>query len=366
MKAVKKFKTLVDEKRPALMSGNLGKGIRTLRTLDPSAVDGASSPKLQKSRSVDLSDRRAVEGALAVEGVHHDNINSISGLPMRITGRMDASVTVVEPLATHQDKRVSHQSGRPNEEKGLSEYHKPQRQNLLGDFDIGDGEKGHAHDPLDETPLFLGIGNGGQDLGGDESVSMVAESPTAADFSIYDTAYQNEVDRIRDAQGHQAKIYLTRRVENKHKYKVDVNMINAPSAAEVAGSAQEGLKSLLDRAREKGEKLHNKEENCGTKSLLADVTARATGKKEHFEHLRDKAWAKLEDGHGKNEKELTGSRREVLSDFVSKTMENTRCAGENAMARGKDLSERTGIAMDTVVQMAMDKRKGQSEEGGSK
>ncbi|RDW70165.1 calcium protein kinase BcCMK3 [Coleophoma crateriformis] len=364
MKAVKKFKSLVDEKRPALMSSNLGKGIRTLRALDPTAVDEDGSSKLHKSRSVDLWDRRAVEGALTAEGVHHDNHISIPNAPRTMTGRLDASATVVEPSATHQGKGVTHQGHQANVEEGVTEHHIPHGENSSSDTDIGDGAKGHAHDPLDEAPLFLGIGNGGQDLEFDVPVDAVAESPTAAEFSIYDTAYQNEVDRIRKAQGQEATIYLTRRVDNKHKYKADANMVNAPSASDVAGSAQEGLKNLLDRTREKGEKLHNKEENCSTRSLLAEVTDKVTEKRERLGQLRDKALEKMEEGSAKqeSEKEPTGSTREVLSDLASKAMENTRHAGESAVAMGKDLSGRTGVAMDTIVQMAMEKRKGKSEE----
>ncbi|KAH8821671.1 BcCMK3, calcium/calmodulin-dependent protein kinase [Xylogone sp. PMI_703] len=85
------------------------------------------------------------------------------------------------------------------------------------------GERGHAHDPLDSDPLFLGVGLGNQ---GDSSTPteepLVAESPTAADFDIYGTAYQEEVKRIRETQGHRAKIYLTKRV--------DENALDTPNA----------------------------------------------------------------------------------------------------------------------------------------
>jgi [calcium/calmodulin-dependent protein kinase] kinase len=76
--------------------------------------------------------------------------------------------------------------------------------------------KGQARDPMDQAPPWLGIGAGaGEDNEQRADVEMVADSPMAADFNIYDTAYQKEVERIRRAQGQDAKIYLTRRVDRE-------------------------------------------------------------------------------------------------------------------------------------------------------
>jgi len=111
------------------------------------------------------------------------------------------------------------------------------------------GEKGHAQNPLEEEPLFLGIGSGGDES--EPQQEILAESPTAAEFSIYDTAYQEEVERIRAAQGRTATVYLTRRVDDKKEYREDEHMVEAPHQSQIEGKAHEGFKGVLDRAREK-------------------------------------------------------------------------------------------------------------------
>jgi [calcium/calmodulin-dependent protein kinase] kinase len=239
MRAVQKFKALIDQKRPAILSTALGKGIRTLHPSEN--VVGQSEPALHKSRSSDLDDRRRVETALASEGVHHDTLPQGANLGRGMGSRMTSSVTMIDAPTDSEEHRHGHIiSG--GELPGHPEAHRQES-----------GERGHAHDPLDEVPLFLGIGTGGNDSLDALPKDIVAESPTAAEFSIYDTAYQQEVDRIRAAQGKTATVYLTRRVDSKKEYKEDENMVDAPSAAEVKSSLpHQGFKGLLDKAREKG------------------------------------------------------------------------------------------------------------------
>ena len=304
MKAVKKFKSLIDKKRPIAMSGALGEGIRTLH--HPLSMDDQTEPPLLKSRSVDLHDRRNVEAALASEGVHHDVKYSDVGCSGPTMSRMDSSMTMVNvPRGSSDDQPAAH--------------HKPQR--IRSDDYPGtghprlvrresSGDKGHAHDPLDEEPLFLGIGLGGEDSQEPPPQVVIAESPTAAEFSIYDTAYQMEVERIRKAQGHRATIYLTRRVDDKKEYKADENMIEAPKASEIEGLPHQGFKGLLDRAREKAETQdHSAPTNRMTASSLK------------------------------------------ISDLAAKAMENT-------MTVGKDLSDKSTALLGTVLQASMEKRKG--------
>lgn len=68
--------------------------------------------------------------------------------------------------------------------------------------------------PLYSAPPLLGIGPGGPDSlagPGDEQPYMVAESPTAADFNVYDRAYEEEVERIRkDGGADKPSVYMTR------------------------------------------------------------------------------------------------------------------------------------------------------------
>lgn len=109
---------------------------------------------------------------------------------------------------------------------------------------------------LDEQPLYLGIGIGGSRGLSPPPSDLVVESPTSAKFNIYDTAYQEEIDRIRAAQGHQATVYLTRRVDEK-KDKTDENMVDPPHAVQGKdGLPRQGFEGLLDKTKEKGEEGH--------------------------------------------------------------------------------------------------------------
>ncbi|RAK71583.1 putative calcium/calmodulin dependent protein kinase [Aspergillus fijiensis CBS 313.89] len=119
-----------------------------------------------------------------------------------------------------------------------------------------EGTRGHARDPLEEEFPFLFIGPSTYtgspssegcdyavnhlipeepgkmaedladvdtaidlDLNADMACPIVSESPGAAEFDIYETAYRQEIERIRapsfPRKGREPKVYLTRRVEGK-------------------------------------------------------------------------------------------------------------------------------------------------------
>jgi len=288
MEAVKKFKSLIDKKRPKARAGALGHDIRTLHPSPSGNV--TSEPLLHKSRSVDMHDRRSVEQALATEGVHHD-LNSLSSDPI-LPERVDSTVTMIDPARQDsQDTNKPHHVGHRLHTEDVPTIQHPES------YSGNSGERGHAHDPMNEQPLFLGIGTGGIESLEPPEQEIVAESPTAAEFSIYDTAYQEEVERIREAQGRRATVYLTRRVDAKKEYKADENMVDAPKQSEIRGLPHEGFKNLLDRAREKSD-----EPPLGKSGL----------------------------GHNFN-------------DIASRAMENTRLMG-------KDLSDRSSTVLDTVIE----------------
>lgn len=304
MKAVKKFKGLINEhKRPAGITRSLGQGIRTLQHSSEgtvSTVDGLSGPALHKSRSADLQDRRNVEQALAAEGVHHDMNPPDANSHRSMGSRIDSSMVMMdspEPGAA-----------RPTPKKlSTDEIPTP----TIGIRREDSHEKGHAHDPLDEEPLFLGIGRGdSDDTLEPPPQELVAESPTAADFSIYEIAYQQEVDRIRAAQGHTATVYLTRRVDGKKEYKQDANMVEAPSSAQVRG-AHAGFKNLLDSARQKEDKPSARDKMVATSGAFSDIASKAVA---------------------------------------------------NSKSMGKDLSEKGGVALENVLGKATEKRKDMSQD----
>ncbi|KAJ5888935.1 hypothetical protein N7495_008976 [Penicillium taxi] len=104
-----------------------------------------------------------------------------------------------------------------------------------------EGTRGHAKDPLEEDFPYLFIGpstyNGEEssdntskdsepifaepeiteevDMDSDDPVQFVSESPGAAEFDIYETAYRRELERISQASDTGQTVYLTRRVEKK-------------------------------------------------------------------------------------------------------------------------------------------------------
>jgi [calcium/calmodulin-dependent protein kinase] kinase len=82
--------------------------------------------------------------------------------------------------------------------------------------------KGHAHNPLEDT-LFLNIGTGEDFPPDPEDGCIVSESPSNVDINVYETAYEEEVQRIiaqrreqfaNNAANRRPTLYLTRRVEN--------------------------------------------------------------------------------------------------------------------------------------------------------
>lgn len=133
----------------------------------------------------------------------------------------------------HQDVKlpvlISHHSDKAD---GSGVQASPQSESCLSG-------RGQAHDPMDEEPPWLGIGAGDRESEGSPSSESIAESPTAAEFNIYEAAYQKEVELIREARGEGAKIYLTRRIENNAEYKPNETLDDPVPADEVEGQAHE-------------------------------------------------------------------------------------------------------------------------------
>ncbi|KAK6584576.1 hypothetical protein PZA11_002800 [Diplocarpon coronariae] len=253
MKAVQKFKTLVESKRPKALSGALGKGLGALHTSLSESFDGNTDMGLHRSRSSESVDRQHARTALATERVYHTAAADLTASP-----HTNRTVTSEPPTSTPKAPRQTVL------DLSSTNVHKEES-----------GDKGHAHDPLDEEPLYLGIGSGGHDSLEASPENIVAESPTAAEFNIYDRAYQEEVDRIRAAQGRTATVFLTRRVDSKIEYKVDENMVEAPHKGDILGGAKEGFKDLLDRAREKEIEPDKKESLAGGGNRFSELAAKA-------------------------------------------------------------------------------------------
>lgn len=177
-----------------------------------------------------------------------------------------------------------------------------------------EGTRGHARDPLEEDFPYLFIGpstytgtspqepsefNIGTDPSpiftepdstmdgmdsaldaavSDEPMQIVSESPGAAEFDIYETAYRKELERIKSktstfpGAGVSPKVYLTRRVEGKHevmkfvKDKVlDVqigNKMPVMSSGRSATTFGSAVSLLRNQMEQKKEAEQRKEDNA--------------------------------------------------------------------------------------------------------
>ncbi len=305
MKAVNKFKSLLWRRRPELMTGILGQDVRIVQP--PLQLSSKDDKPLNRTQSFDVDNRRPTERALVSEGVHYDVEAQDTNEPIPLLHRMDSAVSIKPAAPTLQNEQhISHHKGQ----------HSIGSANTPPPLDTrrsqSSGERGHARDPMDEEPLWLGIGPG-EDIDIPPETPICAESPTAAEFNIYDTAYQREVERIREAQGHQATVYLTRRVDSKKAYKEDEHMIDAPKGSEVAGRPHAGWKSLLDAAREKEKHIN---------SPTSDQQSRGPNVVGLAAQAGDTAKAVAEQAMNKS-RQLTGKNGSTMMDIVKGAMGKT-------------------------------------------
>lgn len=118
------------------------------------------------------------------------------------------------------------------------------RRHLLDQQDE-DAEKGHAREIGDQEPLLLGIGTGARDaFARDEATpDVVADSPTAVDFDVYDRAYEEAIKRGMEAKPSKRPImYLTKFVKETDYFK------KMQSLVEDTLQSPTGLKSEFKQA----------------------------------------------------------------------------------------------------------------------
>lgn len=260
MKAVKRFKNAIAHKRPLQMEGILERGARMVQSPQSISRPEHASP-LHKTRSVDTHDRKPIEAALVAEGVHRDIEFTGFNTPL---DRPDSAIAFsptspVTPTKNRLKSNSQSDSTSPISPKRVLDAH-PQDHRSSSATQPRPIEKpnshgkGHAHDPLTDH-LFLAVGPGGSDEIPDPPA--VSESPPAAEVNIYETAYHEEIERIREKQGKQATLYLTRRVDKKKEYQDDVYMVGIDHEAPVAKS---GFAKILDLARRKGKDVKAEEQ----------------------------------------------------------------------------------------------------------
>ncbi|KAI9671261.1 MAG: hypothetical protein M1829_004668 [Trizodia sp. TS-e1964] len=225
MKAIRKFKAIITHKRPGL-DGSLF-GSSDGRLYQPPLVMSPAS-----ERSAFFAPDTIVE---------HDEHNPPVGHPPSQDADAEKSAAYIEKLSQRTDSAVAWSSepalGVPRDQKAEPQPSTPPtvhdtvhatvpgatqpisiplpkpgaRRSSSSDY-----LKGHAHDLLNEEPIFVDVG-----MGADSSADsgqhklIVSESPPGTEVNIYETAYREEVERIREAHGPDATVYLTKRVDRE-------------------------------------------------------------------------------------------------------------------------------------------------------
>lgn len=223
---------------------------------------------LTRSRSDDADDRRPIEAALTAEGIHRN---------IEVSDDLDRLPSNIDQVAITSDD--SHKPHTPLDPPKTHESHR--LNSLSPSKTMPVGNKGQAHDPLEDT-LFLHIGAGGDStfssgdtLNADE-VLIVCESPSAVEINVYEKAYQDEIERIareRSRNRGTPTLYLTRRVDDikhireavhacvdehraqlgEHKQQVKEQW-KTEGARGVASYGRQGLSKVVARAREEAGK----------------------------------------------------------------------------------------------------------------
>jgi calcium/calmodulin-dependent protein kinase kinase 2 len=233
MKAVRKFRRLLDKTRPYVMDNMLGQDARIVQPPLSMNGDAPRHPALQHlSQSDDAATRRSAEQVLSSEGVQRRAKPEAMDLDARTLPDRSKMQTppfqskIVQP--TPQRPNFSPRTPRKPAEDSPSAG---QDSNATGSYHDGTivqsppGDvnsprsptehlgKGQAHDPLADF-RFLNVGSGDDyDAQPPGSPPAVCESPPAAELDIYEQAYHEEVERIRSRSMH-STLFLTRRVED--------------------------------------------------------------------------------------------------------------------------------------------------------
>ena len=239
------------------MEGILGKDTRMVQP--PLSMDRPEKPPLyHKTRSVDIHDRRPLEQALVAEGVHRDvDFANLASAEKEIPDREDTAVTYspTTPTKRHfdHDQKSSpseHTSSPKRDLHAHPQDHRPVHA-ATAPIPFDHHGKGQAHDPLSDH-LYLALGPGGSSA--PPSPPAVSESPPAADTNIYETAYHQELERIRAEQGRSATLFLNRRVEGREDYRNDEGLVKGDGAHFEDSKPKTGFAKVLEQARMKAAK----------------------------------------------------------------------------------------------------------------
>ncbi|WEW56477.1 serine/threonine protein kinase [Emydomyces testavorans] len=241
VKAVQKFKRLIEPKSPRPMQSILGDDAEPHFVQPPLSINESHAYGLwhdQKSATREAYIPPGVSGApcgpepadtgelpIVVDVTKRHNSSACQSLnqPNCVSGRTSqCSISGLPTVGTPAPQASC--TGTPSK----------------GSF--CEGTRGHARDPLEEEHPYLFIGPSrfsapmAHNPTGDSesepylnmdtdpstdlySTPVVSESPSAADIDIYETAYRSEIERVRNrtraSHAPAPKVYLTRRVDGK-------------------------------------------------------------------------------------------------------------------------------------------------------
>lgn len=267
MKAVKRFKTRVGERRGVLIDGILGRESRFSRP--PHSIHN-------QTKSQNTDDRRPWDRMLATSGIHRDV--EVNDKMQAVPPDMERLTIYASPDAEDDndfEKRIGETQAHYKQRVETLRHHPDAltRSSTLGSEDIrtpGDSTttqrsrtfpvertlpvdghlKGHAHDPLEDT-LFLRIGHDPSLYATtDDAFPMFSESPPPVEMNIYDAAYQEEMERILARRPREPSIYLTRRIEHRDDIRSLSNIKDAGKYA--ARQAAARLERVSTRAAAQG------------------------------------------------------------------------------------------------------------------
>ncbi|KAJ4367148.1 hypothetical protein N0V83_007678 [Neocucurbitaria cava] len=254
------------KRRPERIESILGSASRIVQpplSMRPSVM--------RKSKSQDTHDRRPIESALTTEGVHHEI--QIDDKNRKMPQTMDEMAYIksgfrtdslgVRPSPKPAAKSSPDTRHSPSFDGGKVVHdnmsHRPEKSppstssnTLAGSVPSTPIGKGHAHNPLEDL-LYLSIGTG-EDSAAPEDTYIVSESPSNADLNVYETAYEEEVQRIINQRKDQYNnnrrptLYLTRRVENLRSIRDNDCIFD--EGQDLRGNLKGSFKSFVTKTKE--------------------------------------------------------------------------------------------------------------------
>ncbi|KAI9799703.1 MAG: hypothetical protein M1825_004438 [Sarcosagium campestre] len=224
MKAVKKFRSMAHQRKRAeaiesLLGQHLGFSEPPQLIEKNRVQDSPDNPDNQITASSSTGEQKSSQSRHG-DGRKRDIYR---GLTQKMKSAVSSSGrSLKETSEAAETKKDHHSGGKDSSPRATDGAVLLEGQHLRGQNATRKFGKGQAHDPAEDDPMVLDVGPGYPYTGTEH---VVSESPSATDVNIYEKAYQDELERIRNAQGHKTTVYLTRRVEQAKTKLEDKNLL---------------------------------------------------------------------------------------------------------------------------------------------